>query len=195
MTRTLVGINGYARSGKDSAAKALTGRGWTQRSYAKALKDFVYAQNPWLPPLTADGGWMRLRNYVDAVGWERAKDEHPEVRPLLQRTGTEAGRRVLHDDVWVDAALRCLSKDPRVVLADCRFPNEADAIRERGGVLLRIERPGVGPATNDAGEAHTSETALDGWSFDAVIVNDGTLAQLEALVLGNLTVLGMRTGG
>ncbi len=45
------------------------------------------------------------------------------------------------------------------VVSDMRYRNEAQAIRHRGGVLIRIERPGVGPI-ND----HISEHDLDGWT-------------------------------
>lgn len=179
-TTLLIGVSGFARSGKDTAAAALVALGWEQRSFAAKLKAFLYAQNPPIP--MPDGtGFLRLKPLVDSIGWERAKDEHPEVRALLQRTGTEAGRRVLYEDVWVDAALRCLGETP-VVLADCRFQNEADAIRDRGGLVLRVNRPGVGPATNAAGEVHTSETALDGYDFDHVIDNSGSVEDLHRVM-------------
>lgn len=178
---TIIGISGYARSGKDTAAAALVAAGWEQRSFAAKLKAFLYAVNP-LIPMPDGTGFLRLASLVDAIGWERAKDEHPEVRALLQRTGTEAGRRVLYEDVWVDAALRCLGDTP-VVLADCRFLNEADAIRERGGQIVRIDRPGVGPATDKDGKVHVSEVGLDGYDFDHLIVNNGTVEDLHRIVL------------
>jgi hypothetical protein len=48
-----------------------------------------------------------------------------------------------------------------------RFPNEAEAIRDAGGVLVRITRPGVASPVR-----HASEGGLDGWRFDLDLVND-----------------------
>lgn len=104
---------------------------------------------------------------------------HMSVRQLLQKLGTEAMREGLHTNVWVNALMADyrpikLSQDnPSYwLVTDTRFPNEAEAIEERGGILLRIERPGT--STGD----HPSETALDDYKFTHVIVNDGDLNDL-----------------
>jgi hypothetical protein len=101
------------------------------------------------------------------------------VRQLLQKLGTEAMREGLHTNVWVNALMADyhpikLSQDnPSYwLVTDTRFPNEAEAIKERGGLLLRIERPGAATGT------HASETALDDYPFEYVIVNDGDLHDL-----------------
>jgi len=167
----LVGMSGYARSGKDTAAAALSALGFERRAFADALKTSLYR----LSPLVPDGDeYSRLSTVVDAEGWERAKSR-TEVRALLQRLGTQAGRMVLGDDIWVDTALRDLPE--RTVFTDARFQNEADAIRSRHGIVIRIERPGVGPV-ND----HPSETGLEGYPFDAMVQNDGTVDELHAKV-------------
>jgi hypothetical protein len=59
------------------------------------------------------------------------------------------------------------------IITDTRFPNEAEAIKKADGIIIRIERPGVKPIN-----PHPSETSLDKWDFDYVIVNDGSLADL-----------------
>ena len=175
----IVGFSGYLRSGKDTAAKALLAEGWEHRSFAKALKDMAYALNPIVevrgvtPPL-------RLAGVVDALGWERAKDAYPEIRALLQRLGTDAGRKVLGDDIWVETAIKNWMADgwsENAVFTDVRFPNEADAIRLRGGMVIRVTRLGTAPVS--AAEVHPSETALDGYEFDAWINNNGTVEQLH----------------
>jgi hypothetical protein len=168
----LLGLAAVARSGKDEAAKALIADGWQRRAFADRLRQMLYALNPLMP------SGYRLQHLVNAYGWEYAKVE-PEVRALLQRLGTDAGRQVLGEDVWVDAALRDLPDDQHVVFTDCRFRNEADAIRERGGLVVQIVRPGV-----DAVNGHISERALveSGFRFDAVLVNDGSIEQLHASI-------------
>lgn len=172
----LIGFSGRLRSGKDTAAAPLIAAGWHHASFARALKAFTYALNP-IVPLT-HGGYGRLSLVIDAVGWEAAKDDYPEVRALLQRCGTEAGRAVLGDDVWVRAALDRLPEGD-VVFTDVRFTNEADAIRAAGGVVVRVDRPSL-PAPGP--DTHPSETALDGYDFDHTVVNDSTIPDLHSAI-------------
>jgi hypothetical protein len=85
---------------------------------------------------------------------------------------------IIGDDIWVNALFDNLPNPfGQYVLADVRFPNEADGIRRRGGLVFRIERSGV-----EAINAHPSETALDDYKFDGIIHNDGTKAEFKANV-------------
>lgn len=62
---------------------------------------------------------------------------------------------------------------PNWIIPDLRFPNEAAAIKERDGILIRINRPGTVVGT------HSSETALDNYQgFDHILENNGTLEGL-----------------
>ena len=174
----VIGISGYLRSGKDSAGKALVEDGFHHASFAAKLKDFLYAVNP-IVDADAFGARIRVRDLVDNCGWEDAKDRYPEVRALLQRVGTDAGRNVLGDNVWVDAVMRDLPQRP-VVFTDVRFPNEAKAIQDAGGAVVRITRPGFTPGP----DAHISETALDNFRFDYHVSNSGTLDDLHSAIRG-----------
>jgi hypothetical protein len=115
---------------------------------------------------------VRVRDIIDQHGWDgyKATPYGKEIRELLQRLGTEAGRQTLWDSIWIDAALHDLDPNKNYVITDVRFPNEAEAVRERGGVLWRISRVGVGPANS-----HASEISLDDYSFDKVVENNGSL--------------------
>lgn len=196
MTR-LVGLSGYARSGKDTAAQALVDLGWRRDAFGDRLRDFLLALNPivdidvWedeYDPSNYGAGSARLSDVIASRGWERAKDELVEVRQLLQRCGTDAGRKVLGDDVWVNAVIdRHLVEFQPLVIADVRFPNEAKAVKDSGGVIVRIERPGIGPKASPDGSVHVSETALDDWPFDAVVTNNGTPETLGRALLGWLS--------
>lgn len=169
-----IGLSGYARAGKDTAAAILADQGWQRASFAAALKDALYA----LDPLTSTHpGYCVSQIVHEPVDWERAKDDYPEVRRLLQRMGTEVGREFFGENCWVDLAFRRIPDGSRVVFSDCRFPNEAAAIKAAGGELWRIERPGCSPVN-----AHPSETALDEYAFDWYITNDGTLDDLRSLI-------------
>ncbi|WP_438470737.1 hypothetical protein [Streptomyces asiaticus] len=196
MSDLIIGLSGYARSGKDTAAQALADRGWRRAAFGDKLREFMLALDPLIPALHG-GEPFRLRRYIEAWGWERAKGEHPEVRALLQRAGTEAGRRVLGANIWVDALFREHEDAPALVISDVRFPNEARAIADRGGVLIRVSRPGVGPKANKYGVAHESETALDHWEFDHVLVNDGTAYDLRQKLraVGDLVECKLRVVG
>lgn len=187
----LVGLAGYARSGKDTAAQALVEGGWRRDAFADRLKAFLYRQNP-LVTTFPDAPPVRLAALVNALGWEQAKERYPEVRRLLHATGTDAGRVTLGEDVWIDALFNDWEPEREaLVISDVRFPNEARAVRRAGGVLIWIERPGVGPARDEHGAPYASEVALKNFGFDARLVNDGTLYDLRDRLLG-VTVLAER---
>ncbi|MGL5816659.1 MAG: hypothetical protein ACRCYR_03780 [Phycicoccus sp.] len=169
--RVLVGISGPLRAGKDTAGAALVADGFTRASFADKLRAFLYALNP---VIVQDDVQRRLVSLVDDRGWERCKDTYPEVRALLQRCGTDAGRNVLGANVWVNAAMSDLPAGD-VVFTDVRFPNEADAIRAAGGIVVRVERAGYEPDQ----DSHLSETALHGYAFDFTLHNHGTVEQLH----------------
>lgn len=185
----VIGLSGYARAGKDTAAAALVERhGFTRTAFADALRDMLYALNPSIPIATdkeIDVPYHApLQDLVDSFGWEGAKSE-PHVRKLLQRLGTEAGRAVLGQDIWVDTLFR--SPPARLVIPDVRFPNEAEAIKAHGGVVIRVDRPGCQPVNG-----HPSETALDDFNFDSVVHNSADIGHLEQSIssaLVNLNIL------
>ncbi|MEU3050904.1 hypothetical protein ABZ705_31150 [Streptomyces sp. NPDC006984] len=136
----------------------------------------LYAVNPTLVDQSYFSGLTDLAFEVDTYGWSEVKERYEEVRQMLQRLGTEGGRAILGEDVWVDALFRDYEIwDRPTVITDVRFPNEAQAIKRRGGLVVQVVRPGVNPIQDSA---HISERALDGWTFDAQLVNDGTEAQL-----------------
>lgn len=100
-------------------------------------------------------------------------------RYALQTLGTEWGRHC-YSNVWVEYALRVAGQLYNAVVSDLRFKNEVDAFRKAGAKLIRIVRPGAGLA-GSAGR-HVSEAeqeSIPDSAFDAIIVNDGTLEDLE----------------
>jgi len=179
MTTPLLGLIGRKRSGKDTFAAMLPG--YRRVAFADPLRAAALALDPIVGRPSIPGDLhpdrdLRLAEVVEALGWERAKDCVPEVRRTLQRLGTDA-IRAIDDGFWVRAAMDyaepMLDWCP-VVLTDCRFPNEADAIQQRGGYVVRILRPG--PASTDT---HPSETALDEYAADFVVHNDRDLEHLR----------------
>lgn len=93
------------------------------------------------------------------------------VREFLQTLGTNALRDQLHEDVWINALFSDFDDSKNWLITDVRFPNEAKAIKEKGGIVVRIDR-GL------SADEHPSETALDDYEFDYVIPNKGTIEEL-----------------
>lgn len=176
----IIGISGYARSGKDTLGGFLVeDHGYEQVSFAAALKAVLYATNPICQMQEGMGAWHPVAEIVDAHGWDRAKEMSPGeygIRGLLQRLGTEAGRRILGEDIWVDTIMSTLNLGKKYVFTDMRFPNEYDAVKQAGGNVVRIERPGI-----EAINPHISETALDGFAFETYVTNGGTLDDLREI--------------
>lgn len=171
---SVIGLMGCAQVGKDTSAAGLTSRNYRRVSFADGLREFALA----IDPIVNIPAAYRLSELVDAVGWTEAK-KHDEVRRLLQVIGTNAGREIISENVWVDIAggkvIDALEDGYGVVLTDVRFENEVSFVREFGGIIVRITRPGVGPVNG-----HISETAIDDIEPDFTIINDGTEEELQA---------------
>lgn len=65
---------------------------------------------------------------------------------------------------------------PNLIITDLRFPNEYDAVKQRGGITIRVNRNQI--KTTNLQLEHTSETALDSHKFDYVIDNNGSILDL-----------------
>jgi len=169
----VIGISGYARSGKDTVAEKLAEVGYVRGSFADAIREALYRLNPTV-------GEELLKAKVDRLGWETAK-AIPEVRELLQRFGTEVGREMFGDNIWIDYLFDSLSDGSKIVIPDVRYPNEADAITVLGGAVWRVERDGV-----NAINGHISDSAMNDYSFDTVVYNNGTIEELYQWVESEL---------
>ncbi len=106
-------------------------------------------------------------------------------RMLLQLMGTECGRNIIHENIWVNATFAAFTLESRWVITDMRFPNELKAIKSRGGITIRINRP------DTIRMDHESETALDSAEFDYVITNEGTLDDLKMKIKAILQAEGI----
>ena len=114
------------------------------------------------------------------------------VRELLQKLCTEAIRDSLHTNAWVNALFSDYLYAPdgeplqNWIITDTRFPNEAQAIKDRGGIIVRVNRNV--PIYDNNGNiksferqylgVHPSETSLDNWEFDYVLENNGSIDEL-----------------
>jgi hypothetical protein len=174
--RRMIGLWGYGGSGKDTAAEGLVFDGWSRVAVSDKILELAlrlpvfigYAAET--PGAQIGNGrhtaYAPLGDLVDYLGYTTAKDI-PEVREFLQELGV-AVRDLIDPDAWVKATMNDLPEGD-IVFTSTRFPNEAQAIVDAHGKIIRVTRPGV-----TAVNGHITETALEDWDFDADLINDGT---------------------
>ena len=199
----IIGINGYAGSGKDTVGKLIQLAATDTIPDGIDIDDIVnnYSEHQWW--LEEKSGWeiKKWAGKLKTVAWmltgipvDKFEDQEfkktelgPEwgmtVRDLLQKLGTEGLRTGLHENTWVNALMADyegfyeMDTDttiwPNWIITDTRFPNEAQAIKDHGGIVIRVDRPGYKPINN-----HPSETGLDDWKFDHKIMNGSDLVAL-----------------
>lgn len=117
----------------------------------------------------------------------------PTYRWLLQNIGTECGRNIIGENVWINALFSKYKDNytsnnqvrgfgewtrPKWIITDVRFPNELKAIKDRKGITIRVERDYVLRGEENPNNQHSSETALDSVEFQYTIINDGTIEEL-----------------
>jgi len=87
-------------------------------------------------------------------------EEVMSAREVMQYVGTNVFRKMQHN-VWSEATIRKIKDEnlPLALIADCRFPNEVEAVRSAGGLVVKLHR-------NIYNSSHESETALDEDRYD-----------------------------
>ena len=202
----LIGLNGKARSGKDTTAGIISewckenDLTFAQDAFARRLKESAAAS------LGIVGEEVAAKDAIEFCELLKKPDHIIHIvndegtgytitgREFLQFYGTEAHRDVFGSNFWVDVVLPPavemdgynrwwdsfldIDGEPAnvAVITDVRFPNEAERIQELGGDIWKVERDGSG-----AGD-HASEQELDGELIDVVIDNNGSLDELAESV-------------
>ena len=162
----LIGIAGKKQSGKDTMAqffKALD-QEYEIKKFAGKLKEVA----------------SLLTNYP-LWYWEEEKYKDRKLsstfnyytgREFLQRLGTEVFRNNLNNDIWVNLLFQDYGVD-KWIITDVRFQNEVMAIKENGGILIKMERK-----TTDSLDTHISENLIDNFAYDYIVKNDGNPEEL-----------------
>lgn len=165
----LIAFSGLKTSGKSTAANHLVKLYGAERiSFAQPIREMLAV--------------LGLSSADMSVGKEKP---HPVLggntpRFAMQTLGTQWGREMIDQRLWLNilAARVCAAKDAGklVVVDDVRFPNEVELIREIGGIIIHIERPGL------VGGQHASEAGvpIDRVSFS--ISNNRAVENLTTLV-------------
>ena len=143
--------------------------------------------------LEANGQRVLITHYADLVkfvctnyfGWDGNKDEHG--RSLLQRVGTDVVS-MQQPAFWADFIISILkffeNEWDFVLIPDCRYPVEVERMKENFDTrIIRIIRPNFESNLTIEQQQHPSETVMDTFPFDTVILNDcgfkTLLAKLE----------------
>ncbi len=139
----IVGFSGKAGSGKTTLANFLQDEfGFVRMSFASPLKETV----------------MKYFGLTE----EDIKTKNPTARKILQGVGIMM-REEVDKRYWIkQLEEKMIYLDKNIVIDDVRFENEADFIKRSGGILIRIERPGIVTMN------HPSENELDdydGWNY------------------------------
>lgn len=198
----IIGLSGYAKSGKDTVAEIIidltkvtvpglmTAPTWKVKKFSGKLKHIASILTG-IPEYKFED--QEFKNSYLGSEWnqgvkynDRIPGARMTVREFLQNLGTDAVRDGLHPNAWVNALMADYAPDqysdypsrmPKWIVTDVRFPNEAQAIKDKGGVIIRIDRPGIKPVNS-----HPSETSLDNWDFDYKIANASDLVALRQSV-------------
>ena len=212
----IIGICGLICAGKDTIADYLVDiHQFRRESFANSLKDAVAHVFNWERELL-EGRTKQSREWREQPDpwWSTRLGQTITPRWVLQYWGTEVCRKSFHDDIWI-ASLENKIRNSRddIVISDCRFPNEIRAIKNAGGIVIRVVRGpepvwfelartvNQGPKNNiewrmrknklEKHNVHASETAWIGTDFDAVIDNnedgmDNLFRQVKNLVVNHL---------
>jgi hypothetical protein len=126
--KMIVGLGSQAGVGKDYAAQVLI-----QKWGSKNARRIAFADE-----LKAD---------LFTLIWEKTginvflctPEEKEIVRPFLVAYGEMM--RAINANYWVDRAWATIGRhdDPVTVITDCRYPNEVETVKARGGVYIDIE--------------------------------------------------------
>jgi hypothetical protein len=134
MRPRLIGLMGYAGAGKSTVAEIM-------------VKDFNFQRMRFADSLKA----MLVTMGLTKAQVDGSEKETPcallggkTPRWAMQTLGTEWGRQLIHNDLWVNVAMEMWRRrtEDDYVFDDVRFENEADAIRRAGGEVWRVRRPG-----------------------------------------------------
>jgi len=150
----------------------------SQKEAIETVKEQLDASNP---EFVVDVLW----NDVKSGAVKSAYDRTLSTRRALQYWGTEV-RRAIDDLYWVRKAMQTsiakIAHGYSIYVTDSRFPNEADAVSDFNGTIIRLFvsqeeqtrrlelRDGHAPSADAM--THTSEIAMDSYDFDYIVNTD-----------------------
>jgi hypothetical protein len=166
MYTSIIGLSGPAGVGKSHIARKLAKiAGGDHVSFASSIK---------------------LGLFVMGLGGNE-EDKRQEVygghsgRDLMRSLGTEWGRNIVGENVWIDVLFRELERSEAhlTIIDDVRFANEAQAIKSEGGIVVELIRDGI-----EYNYEHETEMGLQIIDIDEIIdCSDAEMACYKILAL------------
>ncbi len=147
--RKIIAFIGPAGCGKSTAAAALVSGGYIRHRFAGPLKAMLRALG--LTREEVDGNLKETPSALLGC----------TPREAMQSLGTQWGREMIHGDLWMRAWINGLPTEGLIVVDDCRFPNEAEAVRRLDGTIVRVIRPGWKYESEHESEAHHESMEAD----------------------------------
>lgn len=150
---TLIGLIGRKGSGKDTVASVLLTHGYQNVKFAGALKEMIRSV---LAYQGADAETIErmIEGDLKEVATEYLAGRSP--RYAMQTVGTDWGRKLMNEDLWVGVTINKAVAHPTVI-TDVRFPNERAAIEQAGGVCFGITADWISAVEGE----HESEALID----------------------------------
>jgi hypothetical protein len=180
----IIALGHYSRTGKDTIANALVktlnenGQLRAKKiSFAWKLKDICHQLFAWAgvrePEYyeTPEGELARTVKLVKLAN--KKYPEGPTVVDLWIDFGTPAVRENVYEKAWIQYVLQTDHDCEVLVIPDLRFYNEAVAIKEAGGTLIKVVRPGFMPRFSPA---DLNLWWYTGW--DAIVGTSGEMEEL-----------------
>lgn len=166
----LIGITGLAGTGKTTIANYL---------YHKGGVEVIACADPIKETLS------RLFGFPRKAWQDREWKERPVAmigqspRQLAQSFGTQWGRQMVNEDIWISEVISRWRKSELKLTAvpDIRFDNEALHILRAGGVMIRVTRDDAEPVS-----PHVSEVPIPDNLVHLTIENNGSLEELYSKV-------------
>lgn len=169
----IIAFTGLAGSGKTTVADyVVSEHGFKKHNFKDAL---VFEMLDRLPDVLKE-----LKKHYSMTLDKLFKEKPPIMRALMQNYGTEV-RRGDGPNYWVDRWKESLGEGNYVV-DDVRFVNEAEAVQDKGGIIVRVSRP-----DSSSNSTHTSETEQNQIEPDFTIISntgdlEGLYKQIESVI-------------
>ncbi len=168
----IIGLTGGKGVGKSTVAKVFVEKGFTELAFADPLKRAAAE----LLGIPAD--WLLSASSQDKEAI--VPGFNFTYRTFLQKLGTDFARDMIINDFWIDrmeVSLASLSKTTPIVISDIRFDNEAKLVLDKGGIIIKVDRPVSGDK-----DTHISEKGISSDIVQYIFNNQGTLDSLPTEV-------------
>lgn len=183
----IIGLNGVARSGKDTCANFIEELHQDKKIlrlyFSKLLKDV----SKMLFNLTDEHVYTDKKEEI-LSNW-KLNDEEVSPRKLLQWLGTDILRKHLGQDFFIKHMKEQIQKGINenydfILITDVRFDNEGELVKELGGIVINVHRPGLEKINLSN---HVSEKGINESLIDKIIINDSTLEEFKEKVKNEIS--------